>query len=89
MGEIPEVCGSLDKVTVLWSGMILSVFLCPGGFVLPWAVQVFMHHVLMGLGWPHSVYGAGKYSVCYAGGKNSQETSAGQNSTLLFGWNWL
>lgn len=49
-----------------------------------------LHQVLMGLGWPHGVYGAGKYSVYYAGGKNSQETSAGQNLTLLSpGWNWL
>lgn len=37
--------------------------------------------VLMGFVWLHSVY--------YAGGKNGQETSAGQNSALLSPGPWL
>lgn len=46
-----------------------------------WAGLHVFHQVLMGLGWPHSVY--------YAGEKKGQETSAGQNSTLLSPGAWL
>lgn len=48
MGEIPEVCGSLDEVTVLWSGMILSIprRVCAATGCA--ALHVF-HQVLVGL----------------------------------------
>lgn len=74
MGEIPEVCGSLDEVTVLWSGMILSIprRVCAATGCA--ALHVF-HQVPVGLIGPTVFMGQGNTVFIMQGKKRSRNFS--------------